>query len=383
MVMQTWLFVLAGAQQRTRVSIHHTMLNVTHHHTSVTTQEANLPAFTEYVHREMSKALGVLLAEQRYEAPEQIFEDRQTHQMRLLDAPACMSHITYERLNGVAAGLVQQPGQMPDCRFDYGLWRGQPLTIKRPPFYFNPKTTEPERELHFEVDPLTFLEFSGDLDSIIHHYRRAERSAVASFRRARTFPVLGAKRLRRIHPYDEPRSKRKAHRGVIPTFKLGARGVTGRTQRILACKEVTAFRRAHSEANRARRDCEEAVFPAGTYKMRVAHNVSVAEPGLDAIVTAPGLTLDDVADVLQTSTLRARSGAPQEVTAAFAEEAEELLATDRMSFLPAEAHDRVESEVEVRHQHEQRRASGSARIIVLRDSRRGRPRKPKGREPPE
>ncbi|MEM9068523.1 MAG: hypothetical protein AAGE52_08450 [Myxococcota bacterium] len=253
--------------------------------------------------------------------------------MRLLDAPACMSHILYERLNGVAAGLVARPEDMPGCRFDFALWRGEPLVIKRPPVYFNPKTTEAERELRFEVDPLTFVEFGGDIDAIIHHFRRVERLGVQAIRRERSFPVLGAKRLRRVHPYNEPRKHRELGREVIPTFKLGARGVTGRVARARACREVTAFRVAHADARRMYRADEATTFPAGTYKMRVEHGADVAASGSNAIVTAPGLTLDEANALLSSSPSdRAVSTAPEKVVDAFREEAVRVVAEDRIVF---------------------------------------------------
>ncbi|MEM9070889.1 MAG: hypothetical protein AAGE52_20435 [Myxococcota bacterium] len=382
LVMQTWLYVLAGAQHRTGVSIHHTMLNVSHQHTSVSTSEkANLPRFTEYAHREMSKAVNVLLAARRYEAPRQVFEDRQTHQMRLLDAPACMSHILYERLNGVAAGLVAKPEHMPGCRFDFALWRGEPLVIKRPPLYFNPKTTETERELYFDIDPLTYLEFGGDIDAIVHHFRRTERLGVQAFRRARRFPVLGAKKLRRIHPYNEPRTNRETGRRLVPTFKLGARGVSGRVARIHACQEVTAFRAEHADAQTQRRRGREALYPAGTYKMRVEHDVDVAAPGASALVTAPGLTLGEAKQRVD----RFPAGvpnAPDQVASAFADEAASVLQQDRMSFRGGDepvGRSPNEPTVDVQHRLESRRESHASRVVVLRDHRRGRP----SREPPE
>ncbi|MEM9069642.1 MAG: hypothetical protein AAGE52_14105 [Myxococcota bacterium] len=334
----------------------------------------------------MSKAINVLLAERRYEAPGQIFEDRQTHQMRLLDAPACMSHILYERLNGVAAGLVEKPEHMPGCRFDYALWRGEPLVVKRPPIYFNPRTTESERELHFEVDPLTFLEFGGDIDAIIHHFRRTERLGVQAFRKVRRFPVLGAKKLRRIHPYNEPRTSREAGGGVIPTFKLGARGVTGRVARVQACQEVTAFRVAHADAQTERRAGCETVYPAGTYKMRVEHSVDVAAPGLNALVTAPGMTLDEARQVLERCSERATPDAPDQVADAYADEAASVLEQDRMTFRNAGApagRTWNEHSVEVQRGSALRRESHASKVVVLRDHRRGRPATSRGREPPE
>lgn len=391
LVMQIWLWVLAGAQRKYSVAIHHTTLNVTHQHSTITTpNEANLPNFTEYVHREMSKALNVLLAELRYEQAGEIFEDGQVHQMRLLDAEACMSHILYERLNGVAAGLVDRPEDTPDSRFDYKLWRGDPLTIERPPVYFSSKG-DAERDLFISVDPQTYIDFRGDIDRIVHSFRKGERGAVRAFRKARTFPVLGAKKMRRIHPWNEPRTNREVGGQVIPTFKMGARGVTGRKTRIVVCQEITKFRNDHAEANELRRKGRDATYPAGTYKMRVEHDVNVAEP--DGVLTAPGMTLDEAVAML-CDYPELRQGASKtcdRVAHAFAEEAAGVLDEDRMTFSkPGDdphsddiQNDGERPELEVQHRASSTRESKAAKIVSLRDYRRGRPRtKPKGKEPP-
>ena len=394
LVMQLWLWSLAGAQRLTRVAIHHTTLNVTHQHSTITTpDEANLPRFTGYVHREMSKGLNVLLAELGYEQPRQIFEDRQVHQMRLLDADACMSHILYERLNGVAAGLVARPEDMPDCEFAFGLWKGEPLVIERPPIYCS-RNVPKQRELFITVDPQTFIEFRGDLDRIVHHFRTGERRAVKAFRKARTFPVLGAKKLRRIHPWNEPRTNREVGGRVIPTFKLGARGVAGRDKRIIVCQEVTKFRRDHADANEMRQSGRNATYPAGTYKMRVEFDADVAAPEPGAVLTAPGMTLDDaVAMLCDCPELRkGTTKTPERVAKAFVHEAAEVLDEDRMTFSNPgdDAHPEdivAESEgerpqLEVQQRAKTRRESKAAKVVTLRDYRRGRPRKPKGKEPP-
>ena len=401
-VMETWLYVLAGAAQRTGVRVQHTMLCVTHQHTTVTVgPDANLPEFTEYLHREMSKALNVLMRSVGYEPPGQIFDGRQTSQMRLLDAAAALSHVMYERVNGVAAGLVRRPREMPGCRFDFGLWKGEPLVIRRPEFYFNPRTAEAERELVFEVDPLTYREFGGDIERIVHHARTTERKVVQALGRARSFPVLGAQRLRRIHPYNEPRTPRDPSREVVPTFKMGARGVTGRVARVTVCQEVSAFREGHRSANALRRAGEPALYPAGTYKMRVQHGVAVDDPDEHAILVAPGQTLAEVEAELEQST-EPRGAAPtdaaDEVLEAFVREAGDVLESDRLQF-GWPGHDDSGPNgggpdgqdgsrgpkrrgVTIQHLSRTTREADTSRLVILRDHRRGRPRKPKGREPP-
>ncbi|HJL19740.1 MAG TPA: hypothetical protein RMH99_29020, partial [Sandaracinaceae bacterium LLY-WYZ-13_1] len=113
MVERIRLWFLAKAQVETGVEIHASHDVITHHHTRVTPTADNLPEFLRLTHGETSRALNTLLAELRYDAPGEFFDDRQTHPLRLLDAEAQASHHVYEHLDTVAAGLVARPEDMP------------------------------------------------------------------------------------------------------------------------------------------------------------------------------------------------------------------------------------------------------------------------------
>ena len=136
--MGIWLYSLALAQQKTNVAIHQTTLVLNHHHTEVTSTEANLPDFKRILHGESSKALNALMARERYDQPHQMWDDRGTHTMRLMDAEAQAAHMVYGHVNTVAAGLVRTPSEMPSWTFDFGLWKGGTILVRRPPGYFDP-----------------------------------------------------------------------------------------------------------------------------------------------------------------------------------------------------------------------------------------------------
>ena len=68
-VMGIWPYSLALAQQKTNVAIHQTILVLEHHHTEVTSTEANLPNFKRILHGESSKALNALMARERHDRP--------------------------------------------------------------------------------------------------------------------------------------------------------------------------------------------------------------------------------------------------------------------------------------------------------------------------
>jgi len=109
MVKDIWLYSLADAQRELTVDLNATRLAINHHHTIATPEGKVLPEFMRRVHRDTSCAINTLLAHERYDAPGEVFDDRQPHVMRLMDAPALMTQHAYDQNNCVAAGLVSRP----------------------------------------------------------------------------------------------------------------------------------------------------------------------------------------------------------------------------------------------------------------------------------
>lgn len=199
-----------------------------------------------------------------------------------------------------------------------------------------------------------------------------------------------------MHPWAEPRTLRETGGQLVPTFRIGARGLTGKISRIEAALDVRRFRRESREAFNARRDGDlEHRFPYGSYAARVHLGAPIAdEPYYDAVVTRPGPLLDEVKRELEQMT-----GAPQqhrelveEVRAAFADEAAEIVELEtveppatRASLRRSERDDEVaathadeageRAPVQVRHRFDPRpeQRPNTARVVTLRDRRRGRP----------
>jgi hypothetical protein len=183
----------------------------------------------------------------------------------------------------------------------------------------------------------------------------------------------------------------------------------GRRQRCEAAKEVRAFRVDHEESRLERLAGRPAVFPHGTYAMRVVHGVEVAEPRPDAIVAQPGPLLSEVLEALRgEESSDARVQVLDEVRAAWVEEASEVVAADELDFAGAapatteaqsatdfagaapattEAQSatepRARREPEVRHRFHRERDEGrehARRLIIERDRRSSK--KPGGSDPP-
>ncbi|MEM9066845.1 MAG: hypothetical protein AAGE52_00025 [Myxococcota bacterium] len=340
LVTQTWLYALADAQRHTQVAVHSTTLVINHHHTHVTPTSENLPDFTQRVHEDVSKGLNVLLLDQGFDRPRQIWDQRSTHQMRLLDAASQASDVLYGVLNCVAAGLVASPSEIPGWTFDFGLWKQGALVVERPPIYFGKKRPR-QLALHFEPPPELYGAFGGDIDRLIHHMRSLQRTAIGAIRRERRGkPVLGATRLRSIHAYNEPASPNELD-GYTPSFKVGAAGLTGRQVRARAHAERRRFRSAHACARHDHRHGKPTTFPYGTYKMRVEHNAPVGDPAHDALYLAPGKTLADVKTDLASKKveLDLSRSVVSAVRSAFKDEAEEVVRAEGIELTGSVADD--------------------------------------------
>jgi len=107
-VSQLFWYTVAYHQATYEVAIHNGVLVVTHDHLSATPKHANLPQFVGQVHSESSKALNTLLAREKYDALGNVWDSRQPHYLRLMDAPAQAVGSQYVRMNCVAAGLDTQ-----------------------------------------------------------------------------------------------------------------------------------------------------------------------------------------------------------------------------------------------------------------------------------
>src|SRR5690606_17869634 len=117
--------------------------------------------------------------------------------MRLLDAAAQPSHLTYEHLNPVAAGLVARPEHMPGTTLDSGHWKAGGIWVERPDFYFS--SDRPDALwLELTPPPLLMRVFDGDLEALIHHMRCLSEDGIRALRDARARAPMGAQKVRRL-----------------------------------------------------------------------------------------------------------------------------------------------------------------------------------------
>jgi len=406
-VADVFLYALADAQRHTGMAVHSGTLVVSHHHTEVTPREQNVAEFFRRIHGDISCATNALLADGRYDVPRTIFDKRQTHAMRLLDAPAQMSQLLYDHLNPVAAGFVSEARYMPGPQADFRHWKTGGVTVKRPDVYFD-KTRPEELRLVLTPPPLLMDAFDGDLDALVYHLDRIAKDATRRMQRARTRPVMGAQKLRRMHPWSEPKTLAEPGGQRVPTFKSGAAGLTGKRIRSRASREVTSFRNGHRGSRDIYRTGDrDVVFPYGTDLMRRHHGVNVAEPDPHAIVCGPGPLLEDVLADCDARRQRrddrevpAHAAIVDEVQAAWVDEADDVVADANVEYLarnhggagaapnsgpqtPSDGTQPAPTPTGVRVQHRldaraDTERDPATRVVTLRDNRR----RPKANAPP-
>ena len=291
-VEQGWLYNLAEASTALDIDVHLTALVVNHHHTTVGSKHGNISEFTHRLHQPMSCFVNTLLQKRGFDAMDRVWNGDRPHRMRLLDAEAMMTQLIYERLQAVAAGLVDRPEDMPGFVFDWAMWRpGCIVRVDAPEdLYFDLRFRPKSHDLNFCPPNVLLAFFDWDIERLIFHMRKLEAVAIKRILRSRKRPCRGAAAVLKIHPFDEPRTRRTTRGGMVPSFRIGARGIVGRETRILSSMETTAFRKEHREASRDfRQGNRERVFPYGTDKMAKLFSVRVeAEPKPGAILMAPG-----------------------------------------------------------------------------------------------
>ena len=383
-VNQAWLFSLGYAQGETGFNLHCASNVVTHLHTSGSDDEEKRPEFLRLFHGDLSRALNTLLGRERYDEPGTIFDDRPTHVMRLLDAEAQAAHLVYEAVQCVAAGLVRMPGDMPGFVFDFSMWARGAIRVRRPDFFFDPKTRPDWVEVRFRPPAKLLAAFGGDLKRLVRYMKKLMREAIRELNRARKWPVMGAQRIKRIHPYNEPRTRRETGGRVIPSYKQGARGLTGRRVHIRARTETTVFRQRSRESFRAMQAGKPTRFPYGTYKWKRLFNVKVDKPNPALLITGPEPTLDETLEQLRAVPRKATDDEVrtliQEVRETYQEEAADVVETNALELADEKprvtagrkAEPGARPPVKVKHRFDKNVPSDASRLVVKRDARRGR-----------
>jgi REP element-mobilizing transposase RayT len=263
-----FLYVLAVAAQRYGIQVHAFCVLSNHWHAVVTDPEAQLPAFEQYLDSLVARAVNASLG--RWEC----FWAPSSYSAVALASPAdLLDKAAYVLANPVAAGLVRRGEEWP------GLWSapaqigGTPIVAARPTTFFRANGYLPEKvELQLAVPPGfgSVDDFRERLTAAVAALEQQARRAAA----ASGCDVLGRARVLAQKSTARPR-RGEPRRGLNP--RVAARD---KWKRIEALSRLVEFLKSYRDAWRARRAGEQrAVFPRGTYLMRVVHGVPCATAG--------------------------------------------------------------------------------------------------------
>jgi REP element-mobilizing transposase RayT len=262
-----FLYVLAVAARRFAVRVHAFCVMSNHFHLVVTDPEARLPAFEQYLDSLVARAVNASVG--RWES----FWAPSSYSAVALVSPAdVVDKCAYVLANPVAAGLVRRGRDWP------GLWSaperieaGQ-MAARRPAAFFRKVGPMPEAACLELAVPPGFDSpdhFRDQLSAALRAREELARRELAAAGKG----VLGVTRVLSQEPAARPGSG-------DPRRRLRPRvACRDKWKRIEALARLVSFLRAYRLAlTRMRAGLRDVVFPAGTYRLRVAFGVRCAPP---------------------------------------------------------------------------------------------------------
>lgn len=261
-------YVLAIAAERYGVEVHAYCVLSNHFHLVVTDPQARLPDFHRYLDGLVARATNAALG--RWES---FWDPKSYSAVRLEDAATIFEKLVYVLVNPVAAGLVRRGSEWP------GLWSGPELIggeaaeVARPEKFFRKKGVLPAVARLRLQRPPGFESDEAFVERLKRRVREEEDAAAARHRKeGRSF--LTAARALAQRPTSRP-AQGEPRRRLNP--RIACRDPEAR---IGALERLRAFVRAYREALAAWREgVRDALFPEGTWLMRVRHSARCAAFG--------------------------------------------------------------------------------------------------------
>ncbi|HSM91462.1 MAG TPA: hypothetical protein VLT47_01175, partial [Anaeromyxobacteraceae bacterium] len=255
-----FLYSLALYAKRHGIQIHAYCVLSNHYHLVLTDTDGRLPDFQRDLDALVAKATNCAL--HRWEA----FWERVSYSaVELVTRESVLEKIVYTLANPVAAGLVRHASRWPGDWSDPRRIGGPPITIDRPKLYFDEEGQMPASVELQLTPPPGFEDDPAFIEQVLESLREAEAAAAARLaREERTF--MGVARILAQSFFARP-SSGEPHRVLSP--RVACRNWWKRQEALQRLKE---FERAYHEALDAwRAGVRDALFPRGTWQMRVLH----------------------------------------------------------------------------------------------------------------
>jgi REP element-mobilizing transposase RayT len=272
-----FLYCLAYAVRKHGVLIHAWITMSNHHHVAITDVRGNLPDFMACLDRLVARAVNCFRG--RWE---NLFAPGSYGAAAIIDPADVIDKLVYILANPVAAGIVSHSNDWRGA--SSRGWRfGEKRTVRRPAVFFDAEGGMPS-EIPLTLSRPPGLEQLGpaDLDADLRRRLIERETAIrAEFQDAgRSF--MGMAAAMRVSPDDTPNTV-EPRRTLNPRF--ACRDTDGR---ITALRGYTTWLLTYRAAYREyRRGNLDALFPDGTYLMRIHHHVRVGAGAPETVAFPP------------------------------------------------------------------------------------------------
>jgi REP element-mobilizing transposase RayT len=261
-------YALAVYAERYRIQIHAFCVLSNHHHLVLSDPHGRLPDFQRDLHALVARATNRTLG--RWES----FWDRDSYSaVRLVSGEDVLRKLVYTLANPVEAGLVRRGREWPGLWSDPSAIGGKATTARRPRGFFDERGNMPaEARLQLSPPPC-FRNDPAFITQLGDSLREAEILAAAKLENdGRSFLGLAGVLSQSTHSCPAPGEPR---RQLKPRVACRAKW-----KRIEALQRLKEFGRAYKAALAAwKSGVRDALFPPGTWHMRVQHAVRCASYG--------------------------------------------------------------------------------------------------------
>jgi hypothetical protein len=263
-----YLYSLALYAQRYRIQVHAFCVMSNHHHLSVTDTLGVLPDFTRDFHALVARAMNFSLGR-----AESFWDCESYSAVRLIGADDVLRKMVYVLANPVEGGLVRRASDWPGPWSDPRLIGGKPLKIRRPKGFFDEKGSMPDVVELQLVPPPAFMAHPSFVELLRESLSDAEQVAIARIEgEGRSFLGIAGVLSQSVDSRPASWAER---------FRLKPRVACGdKWKRIETLQRLSEFVSVYRAALAAwRSGARDALFPPGTWHMRVIHGACCADYG--------------------------------------------------------------------------------------------------------
>lgn len=263
-------YCLGISAQKFGIEVHAAVLMTNHVHLVITDVEGVAPDFFRELHR-----LLALCIKARLGWPEEVFNKSATGQNERVSTESILDGLAYVIANPCSAGLVRRASEWPGARTSAQDLGRRVIRAKRPKHFFRTENWPAVVELHITIPAALEAEMEPDeiRRRVAKRVRAHEAEALAMSKKTGR-PFLGARRAQRVRHTDRASSWEdfgsRNPRLAASGDREAAQATIARNRQFDADYDRELAKWTAGDRN--------AVFPYGTWWMRVHHGVRVRPP---------------------------------------------------------------------------------------------------------